>query len=31
MQTRDNVDAAELAKFESMAQRWGDPAGEFRL
>lgn len=30
MQTRDNVDAAELAKFESMAQRWWDPAGEFR-
>jgi 2-polyprenyl-6-hydroxyphenyl methylase/3-demethylubiquinone-9 3-methyltransferase len=30
MQIRDNVDAAELAKFESMAQRWWDPAGEFR-
>jgi 2-polyprenyl-6-hydroxyphenyl methylase/3-demethylubiquinone-9 3-methyltransferase len=30
MQTRDNVDAAELAKFESMAQRWWDPSGEFR-
>jgi len=30
MQTTDNVDAAELAKFESMAQRWWDPAGEFR-
>ena len=30
MQTPDNVDAAELAKFESMAQRWWDPAGEFR-
>jgi len=26
----DNVDTAELAKFESMAQRWWDPAGEFR-
>lgn len=30
MQTNENVDAAELAKFESMAQRWWDPAGEFR-
>jgi 2-polyprenyl-6-hydroxyphenyl methylase/3-demethylubiquinone-9 3-methyltransferase len=30
MHTTDNVDAAELAKFESMAQRWWDPAGEFR-
>lgn len=28
--TGNNVDAAELAKFESMAQRWWDPAGEFR-
>lgn len=25
-----NVDRAELAKFEAMAQRWWDPAGEFR-
>lgn len=25
-----NVDTAELAKFEAMAQRWWDPAGEFR-
>jgi 2-polyprenyl-6-hydroxyphenyl methylase/3-demethylubiquinone-9 3-methyltransferase len=25
-----NVDSAELAKFEAMAQRWWDPAGEFR-
>ena len=30
MQKESNVDAAELAKFESMAQRWWDPAGEFR-
>jgi 2-polyprenyl-6-hydroxyphenyl methylase/3-demethylubiquinone-9 3-methyltransferase len=30
MTQTDNVDAAELAKFESMAQRWWDPAGEFR-
>lgn len=30
MPTKDNVDTAELAKFESMAQRWWDPAGEFR-
>ena len=25
-----NVDAAEIAKFEALAQRWWDPAGEFR-
>ena len=30
MQQTDNVDAAELAKFEAMAQRWWDPGGEFR-
>lgn len=30
MQQHANVDAAELAKFEAMAQRWWDPAGEFR-
>jgi 2-polyprenyl-6-hydroxyphenyl methylase/3-demethylubiquinone-9 3-methyltransferase len=30
MQQSANVDAAELAKFEGMAQRWWDPGGEFR-
>ena len=30
MDQHDNVDAAELAKFEAMAQRWWDPAGDFR-
>lgn len=30
MQQPGNVDAAELAKFEAMAQRWWDPAGDFR-
>jgi 2-polyprenyl-6-hydroxyphenyl methylase/3-demethylubiquinone-9 3-methyltransferase len=30
MQQSGNVDAAELAKFEGMAQRWWDPSGEFR-
>jgi 2-polyprenyl-6-hydroxyphenyl methylase/3-demethylubiquinone-9 3-methyltransferase len=30
MQQSGNVDAAELAKFEAMAQRWWDPGGEFR-
>jgi len=30
MNQNGNVDAAELAKFEAMAQRWWDPAGEFR-
>jgi 2-polyprenyl-6-hydroxyphenyl methylase/3-demethylubiquinone-9 3-methyltransferase len=30
MNPNGNVDAAELAKFEAMAQRWWDPAGEFR-
>jgi len=25
-----NVDPAEIAKFESLASRWWDPAGEFR-
>jgi len=25
-----NVDAAEVAKFDSLASRWWDPAGEFR-
>ena len=30
MNHTDNVDAAELAKFEAMAQRWWDPAGDFR-
>ena len=26
----DNVDAAEIAKFESLAERWWDRDGEFR-
>jgi 2-polyprenyl-6-hydroxyphenyl methylase/3-demethylubiquinone-9 3-methyltransferase len=30
MDRGENVDAAELAKFEAMAQRWWDPAGDFR-
>lgn len=30
MSATENVDAAELAKFEAMAQRWWDPAGDFR-
>ena len=30
MEQHDNVDSAELAKFEAMAQRWWDPAGDFR-
>jgi 2-polyprenyl-6-hydroxyphenyl methylase/3-demethylubiquinone-9 3-methyltransferase len=28
--TRDNVDEAELAKFDALATRWWDPDGEFR-
>ena len=28
--SRDNVDAAEIAKFDALASRWWDPAGEFR-
>ena len=28
--TRDNVDAAEVAKFNAMAARWWDPEGDFR-
>ena len=27
---RDNVDPAEVAKFDSLASRWWDPEGEFR-
>lgn len=27
---RNNVDAAELAKFEELASRWWEPEGEFR-
>ena len=27
---RDNVDAAEVAKFDALASRWWDPEGEFR-
>lgn len=26
----ENVDAAEIAKFERMASRWWDPSGEFK-
>ena len=25
-----NIDAAEVAKFDALASRWWDPAGEFR-
>ena len=28
--TYDNVDPAELAKFDSLASRWWDAEGEFR-
>jgi 2-polyprenyl-6-hydroxyphenyl methylase/3-demethylubiquinone-9 3-methyltransferase len=28
--TRQNVDAAEVAKFDAIASRWWDPDGEFR-
>jgi len=28
--TRQNVDAAEIAKFDALASRWWDPDGEFR-
>lgn len=28
--TEQNVDAAEVAKFDALASRWWDPAGEFR-
>lgn len=27
---KDNVDYAEIAKFESLASRWWDPTGEFK-
>jgi 2-polyprenyl-6-hydroxyphenyl methylase/3-demethylubiquinone-9 3-methyltransferase len=27
---RDNVDVAEVAKFDALASRWWDPKGEFR-
>ncbi|HZF26502.1 MAG TPA: bifunctional 2-polyprenyl-6-hydroxyphenol methylase/3-demethylubiquinol 3-O-methyltransferase UbiG [Steroidobacteraceae bacterium] len=30
MHAPPNVDAGEIAKFEALAQRWWDPAGEFR-
>ena len=30
MNSTPNVDAGEIAKFEALAQRWWDPAGEFR-
>lgn len=29
-ETLDNVDAAEVAKFDALASRWWDPDGEFR-
>ena len=29
-ETRQNVDAAEVAKFNALASRWWDPEGEFR-
>jgi len=29
-QARQNVDAAEVAKFDAVASRWWDPQGEFR-
>lgn len=29
-QTQENVDPEEIAKFETLASRWWDPAGEFR-
>jgi 2-polyprenyl-6-hydroxyphenyl methylase/3-demethylubiquinone-9 3-methyltransferase len=28
--TPDNVDVAEIAKFDSLASRWWDPTGDFR-
>ena len=28
--SRPNIDAAEIAKFEALANRWWDPSGEFR-
>ena len=28
--SRQNVDAAEVAKFDALASRWWDPGGEFR-
>ncbi len=27
---RDNIDSAEVAKFDALASRWWDPEGEFR-
>ncbi len=30
MMSRDNVDAAEVAKFDALASRWWDPESEFR-
>jgi len=30
IETRSNVDAAEVAKFDALASRWWDPDGEFR-
>lgn len=29
-QSARNVDAAEIAKFEALAERWWDPKSEFR-
>lgn len=28
--SQDNLDPAEIAKFDALAERWWDPAGEFR-
>lgn len=28
--TQDNIDDAEVAKFDALASRWWDPAGEFK-
>ena len=30
MNTQQNVDVAEIAKFDALASRWWDPEGEFR-
>ncbi len=30
MMSRDNVDAAEVAKFDALASRWWDPESEFK-
>ena len=30
MQTDENVDLSEIAKFEKLASRWWDPHSEFK-